>query len=353
MSEFKVEVKRIVEKRNHPDADKLAIYKVEGVDLPLISGKHHSIGDQVVYCPLDTILPDWLLERIGLLGKLSGSAKNRVKTVKLRGMVSQGLIFPVHEVEDKINPDDTDLTEILGITKYEEPEVVNGDMVMNPLPPDVRYYDIENAHAYKEVFNRWVDDRAIVAITEKLEGTNWSCAVRKDGTVTVHSHKKEVAPGDNVYWEMAEKYEWVPRLQGLLSEFCRDNIVVYGEIIGPKVQGNYYDLPERQLRVFDILVNGQFLNYQYFQKYVRMSNRFAEVIRYEKDLTVPRLYYGDLRMYIGGSTLEDLANGMSVLNEAKLREGLVIKPAQEATDPKLGREILKLRSPKYLLGETK
>jgi len=346
---FEVEVKRIVEKREHPDADTLAIFKIEDIDLQLIGSIKYEIGDKVVYCPLDAVLPDWLLERLDLLGRLGGTQKNRVKAIRLRGIISQGLIFPVDLVSDKIGPNDEIVTDLLGITKYEEPEVIGQATIKGSLPSYVIHYDIQNAFRYKKVFNALIDAKTNGVVTEKLDGTNWSCAVLKNGTVSVHSHKCEVSPEDALYWPAAEKYEWPARLQGLLTEFGFESIVAYGELIGPKIQKNPYGLAERELRIFDILVNGSFVDYQQFQKMIRISNRHARVFRPEQTLVAPRIYHGDLHRFVGMLPLDGLATGASLLNPEKMREGIIIKPLIEQTDLKLGRVIFKLKSPEFLI----
>ncbi len=106
MSNFAVRVRRIEEPViDHPNADRLSIIKVG--DFLCISGKledgshRYAQGDYVAYIPEAAILPEWLLKRLDFWneetgkGTLNGPDGNRVKTIKLRGIVSTGILYPV------------------------------------------------------------------------------------------------------------------------------------------------------------------------------------------------------------------------------------------------------------------
>jgi RNA ligase (TIGR02306 family) len=93
MSTFEVKVRKITIEP-HPDADLLEIGKVDDYNVVVGKGQFKT-GDLVVYIPEASVVPDWLIERLGLVGKLAGSKHNRVKAVKFRGCTSQGLIVPL------------------------------------------------------------------------------------------------------------------------------------------------------------------------------------------------------------------------------------------------------------------
>ena len=105
MSTFEVPVLRVDEAIGHPDADRLTINTIGGYRC--ISNKfedgswRYNTGDLVVYIPEGSLLPEWLLRRLGMwndekgCGFLAGSKGNRVKAVCLRGQISQGLILPL------------------------------------------------------------------------------------------------------------------------------------------------------------------------------------------------------------------------------------------------------------------
>ena len=109
MSTFEVKIVRIDSVEHHPDADRLSIIKIGGyncISAKLEDGSHrYKAGDLAVYIPEAAVLPEWLLKKMGFWkeeenkGTLSGSKGNRVKCVKLRNQISQGILYPVKSRE--------------------------------------------------------------------------------------------------------------------------------------------------------------------------------------------------------------------------------------------------------------
>ena len=99
----------------HPNADKIELCQI-GDYQSIVQKRTINDGDVVAYIPEASIVPDELLEQLGLTGKLSGKAKNRVKAIKLRKVLSQGLIYPMLDRKPG-----EDVTEELGIIKYQPP----------------------------------------------------------------------------------------------------------------------------------------------------------------------------------------------------------------------------------------
>jgi len=113
MSTFRVPVE-VVTIEPHPNADALEIANIQGFQAIVRKGQFQT-GQLIAYIPEAAIVPDDLLESMGLMGALHGPGKNRVKAIRLRGIVSQGLVYPVREgwVEGQ------DVAGELGITKWE------------------------------------------------------------------------------------------------------------------------------------------------------------------------------------------------------------------------------------------
>ena len=80
--------------RDHPDADRLEIAGHGGYQMVVGKGVW-STGDRAVYVPEASVLPGSLIEEMGLTGRLAGKGRDRVKVVRLRGVVSQGLVVPL------------------------------------------------------------------------------------------------------------------------------------------------------------------------------------------------------------------------------------------------------------------
>ena len=339
MSEFEVKVYPAVVEA-HPDPETTALEIVRVGDFQTIVQKGHiKNGDKVAYIPEQAILPDGLLEEMELTGRLAGSKKNRVKAVKLRGIVSQGLAYPVKDYE---LGDDIQLQ--LGIIKHEP-----------VLPPQLRgkvanaggktlNYDIENIKKFPDLFQP--GERVVV--TEKLHGT-WACLGMYDGEpiVTSKGLSKQGIKLDlgkenaNVYVQQWRNYG--ETLTEYLSGTCRKPTwYVLGEIFGKGVQDLHYGFTSPVFRVFDIWIGkpqaGHFLDWTSVVDTI-------EDISNESLQTVPVLYDS---LY-NRDVINTIANQDSALLNNHLREGVVITAVPERTDPIAGRAKLKHISDKYLL----
>lgn len=171
MSHHAVIVTRLRAVEPHPAADRLDLAVVG--DFRCVVGKgQYKDGDLVAYVPEASVLPDAVLEKVGLKGSsmLGGKEHNRVKAVRLRGALSQGVCYPVEPdwVEGQ------DVAEILGITKWSPP--IPAHMAGEVANVGSRYtvrYDVENIKWFPGLFR----DGDAVVMTEKLHGTWCQMAV--------------------------------------------------------------------------------------------------------------------------------------------------------------------------------
>jgi RNA ligase (TIGR02306 family) len=117
MSTFTVPIVRIraIEPIDNADAIELAVI---GDYRSVVRKGQYAPGDRAVYLPEASVLPDDLIERLGLTGRLAGGAKNRIKAIRLRGCLSQGIL--VDDVPHGFD-DGECVAEWLGVTKYEPP----------------------------------------------------------------------------------------------------------------------------------------------------------------------------------------------------------------------------------------
>ena len=167
MSEFKAEVVR-VEVEDHPNADRLDIAIVGGYNCIVQKGLFAD-KDLAVYIPEGSIVPKDVLETLGLVGRLSGSNKNRVKAIKLRGVLSQGLVHPpgIGRLQDVIVTEGDVVTEVLGLEKY-VPKIP-GQMAgkIDHDSQGTLKYDVEALKRYPD----WLPPGTDVVVTEKIHGT--------------------------------------------------------------------------------------------------------------------------------------------------------------------------------------
>jgi len=359
MAFFGTTVETVAKVTPHPNADRLDIISLMGLDFQFVTVKNKlAEGDKVGYFPLDAILPAALLKAIGLEGKLAGANKDRVKTIKLRGAISQGVVATFEEIKPLLPAElfarlqeatAEELTAALGVTKYDpEPNIIqNGNL--QPLPAGTSIYDIEGADRYPEVLDLLLDQE--VQITEKVEGSNFSCTISPDGRIFVNMRRNTIIPletgGEHHFWATARKVGLIDNMKAIQStiwdspKFKGLNVSVYGEMLGPKTQGNIYQLKDFEIRFFDIKTDQGFLPVD------EMLNVFSAFGLN----SAPEVAYGvTLRKWLAGRTLKEASNGKSLLLPSILREGIVIKPFTEQTWSQ-GRLIIKQRSPEYLAKE--
>lgn len=359
MAFFAVEILPLTQVSHHPNADRLDIAQVNGMDFQVVVGRdHYKVGDKVCYFPLDSLLPTPLVQLLGV--KLSGSQQNRVTTVRLRGEVSQGLAVGLpeilaylqsqgkaHNLEDL---DLLDLTAALEVTKW-EPEAKfcqNGTLL--PLPPGQEMFDIEGADRFTDVAESMLD--MSVVITEKIEGTNWSITKSAEQLwVSQRSNSIQEDEGKaNSYWQVARDQGLdllVQQLHEVLSLSIPDiTVVLRGELVGPGIQGNFYNL--KKPRVF--LFATELISAQQKRRYFGWDTLKSLLGGALMEHWVPVISEGKtLREWLGESSIKEASNGISLLAPGKLREGIVIVPEDEGWSQRLGgRLILKQRSPNYL-----
>jgi RNA ligase (TIGR02306 family) len=354
MSIFAVSIERIEKVWPHTNADRLSLAKLASMTYQFVIGKEqYQAGDLVVYFPIDSLIPQPIIEQLGLTGKLSGAEKNRVKTARLRGEISQGIVGSPALLLPDWSPEryheGQDVAALLGVTKYDPPPVISMEGNLVPLPAMVSVYDIEGAERFASIVEQYLMD-APVLITEKLEGSHFSISIDEGGEIAVSQRRYRIEPVEGV------EHDWhkVARLSGLrekmpaLREAVQDAlgkvphvVNVRGEMIGPGIQGNYYKLPTQTVRIFEIEADGQPLDAPLF---LQLAEQFGIE-------TAPVLSVGaTLREWLAGQTVAAASNGTSVIAPHLAREGIVIRPLREQTDLNLGRVVIKQRSPEYLAG---
>lgn len=351
MSTFKVSLEQIATAERHPDADKLDLCTLEGMSFQFVTGRGQvKPGDWVIYYPLDAILPDIIINRLGLTGKLAGKDKNRVKTARLRGAISQGLIEPVTGegdtawISEEMKQRGYDITGCQGVTKWDPEPIPCHSGTLLPIGTiGLTKYDIEGADRYPEIIELLMDQP--VFITEKLEGSNFSCTAKGSNERYVSQREHTIIPEEgkeHSFWKVALDGGLLSLAQNLVEDIeglNRTSVDVYGEYIGPGMQGNIYKLAKNEVRIFDIRFDGMFLD----------AARARRIAEFQGLPFVPVLCSGlTLREWLAGRTVQEASDGYSVLNDNARREGIVIKPMTEQRHPTLGRLIIKQRSPAYL-----
>jgi RNA ligase (TIGR02306 family) len=322
MSIFKVEVVKINSVIPHPNADRLDVCSFQGMAYQVITAKgNFQVGELAFYFPIDSVIPEKYLDEFGIRNYYS----KKLRAAKLRGIFSEGLLIPVGN-KFTGNPGD-DYTEEYGVTKYEYPIPRGMSGEMENHIGHYKFPSPEHLKRYKEVLT--VGEQVVV--TEKLHGTNFTVLVDAEGVVKIGSHnyfwKNNETNKNLVYVRAYHEYE---ALQKLPPE-----TQIFGEIYG--VQDIKYGLSNGKigLALFAVRRQGQFLNYSEFMA-------FCDVFSLPR---VPLLYKGTFSWEV----VSQFNNANSVLCPSCIMEGVVVQPAIERIDKKIGRVVLKLISDKYLL----
>lgn len=329
MSTLKAEIVRI-EVVPHPNADRLDLCKVKGWQCVAQKGTY-TTDDLAIYIPIDSVLPPELVTKLGI----EKMYHKRIRTVKLRGYISQGMLAPMSilPADDKLanesartpkGAEGLDVTELLGITKYEEP--ISVEMAGQQLPEEpgmLKYTDIENLKNYPDVFLS--DDTVIVR--EKIHGSNFRAA-KLHGQLFVGSHNRNLVRNDtNLYWRAAIHLK--------LDDRLGEGEQVFAEVYGKGVQDLDYGVKPGDIKVvvFDMFRGGQFL-----------SDCELSIACFSRGWTIAPL--------IHAGAFSDFAMPKQSLLGPKghIAEGVVIRSEQESWSERLqGRKILKSISDEYLL----
>ncbi|MCX4556759.1 RNA ligase (ATP) [Streptomyces phaeochromogenes] len=331
----------------HPNADALELAQV-GLYRAVVAKGVYRTGETAVYIPEQSVLPEELIEELGLTGRLAGSRSDRVKAVRLRGELSQGIVCLPKALAgvdlERAAADGTDFAERLGITKWVPPIPPTMDGEVEQAPDLLPWVDIENIQRYPDIFAPGED----VVLTEKLHGS--ACLLTyfaEDGRVQVSSKgfgAKYLALTEdprNLYWRAVHGHGVAAAAARLAERLGARRVGVFGEVYGAGVQDLTYGADGRRetlgYAVFDVSaeIDGE----------VRWLDA-TELLTGELPL-VPRLYEGP---YDIGRVLEFASGRETVSGQGlHLREGVVIRPVTERYSPVTGgRAVAKAVSPAYL-----
>jgi hypothetical protein len=330
------------------DAIELAI--VNGWKVVVAKNVGHKVGDLAVYCEIDSFLP--IKEQFEFLRKSSykkmadGSEGFRLKTIKLRGQVSQGLIIPLKDAINSANyrlsetalvleegtffaiepngvlitPKDMvpvregeDLTEVLGIVKYEPPMPAElAGLAKGLFPSFIPKTDEERIQNLSSEVEKWREEFSDgFYVSEKLDGSS-STFYYNDGVFGVCSRNLELLETEgNTFWRVAREMNLENKMKSLGY-----NVSFQGELVGEGIQGNPYKIKGQKVYFFNVF---NIDNHEYAG-----LNEFEETINVLGLETVPKIETN----YILPSTIEEIlkyADGKSILNQHFDREGVVMR----------------------------
>lgn len=321
-SERLATIRRIDWVKKHPNADSLDLCGVQGWQMVSKLGEFKE-GDLAVYIEIDSIVPE--TPDFEFLRK----TKFRVKTCRLRGEVSQGILFPLSILKNSEGRKaGENVTKEIGVIKYEKP-LPKGSRAVGRFCKDCCITD-EDRWQNNPDFKDFIDEEEIV-ITTKEDGTSGTFK-KENGKLEGFSRKLQVNisdPSESVYAKIANE----------LKDKLPDGYIVQGEIVGPSIQGNPAGYPTVRFKAFQV--------FDLERKVYISSKEFFEFCKKYDIPTVDILYQG-IFFKDDWKKLLDMAEDNKYIN-GKIAEGIVVRPW--GTESSKGRRpsSVKIVSNKYLL----
>jgi RNA ligase (TIGR02306 family) len=309
-------VVRIVDIQPIVGADAIMVASVKGWKV-VVKKDEYKVGDLAVYYEIDSFLPirpQFEFLRKSSYKRMGSSEGFRLKTIRLRGQISQGLLTPIPEGISNPKEGD-DLTEALDIVKYEPPipaqlagKIKGTFPSFIPKTDEIRIQNFESEVGFSPAGER-------AYLTEKLDGTSFTCYFN-NGVFGVCGRNWELTEtSDNSLWRMANLLQ----LKEKMTKHGK-NIALQGELIGAGINGNLYGLSDHKLYFFTgyDIDKGRRMFFDELEwvlfglqlQMVPVLEKYGFVIPNESNIVDYMLRY---------------AEGKSVLNMEVDREGVVVR----------------------------
>lgn len=320
-------IRRIDELNPIEGADKIEVATVGGWKVVCQKGLYE-VGDLAVYCEIDSFIPTTVapfLTKDGHYPKTyEGVEGERLRTVKLRGQISQGLLLPLapffavggsHVNSENFGTEiieDQDVSELLGIVKYEPPMSAQlQGVAKGNFPIQIPKTDQERCQNLKKEIAAAASAGKVFEITEKLDGSSMTVYMI-DGVFGVCSRNLDLKESEgNSFWKVARELNLENKMRIL-----GDNIAIQGELIGEGIQKNPYGIKGQKFYVFDMydIKLGEYLK----PEDCRIN---AEQLELDHCPVINAVATTPESI----DELLSMAEGKSLLNNKTEREGLVFK----------------------------
>jgi hypothetical protein len=336
-------------------ADKIEMVTVDGWECVVKKSENFNVGDKIVYIEIDSIVPErpefeFLRDR-----------KFRIRTIKLRKQISQGLVLPLTILKGKKYNLGDDVTDELGIKKY-DPEAEIEREVHVPKPKSrlgkflmrFNWYREMRKRKFKQtrfpgwisktdetriqnlvkLFNMEKDKKTKFFATEKLDGQSFTTYIDDKNKIGICSRNLSVPiAGDSNYARIFSSYNMESVLKTIKKKYNARRVVIQSEICGPGVQGNKYKLDELKPFVFNLIVDNKKYNF---------SEMTEALTKY--DLKTVPLITTDYYLPETIKELVEFSKGKSAIKEGQKREGIVFRNEDYSIS-------FKVINPEFLLEE--
>jgi RNA ligase (TIGR02306 family) len=350
MSRNMASIQKILKLEPIDGADQIEKATILGWKLVVKKGDFKE-GDLCVYCEIDSLMPE--IPEFEFLRQ----RKFRIKTIRLKGQISQGIAFPMiilngkkYASDKRENPiydikEGDDVSSLLGIIKYEPPMPAQllGE-VKGTFPEFIPKTDETRVQILLSLIDKYKNQKCYV--TEKIDGASATYYLN-DGEYGVCSRNLELKINErnmvsNEFVKMGE----VLKIRNKLIKLGRD-IALQGELCGLGIQNNRLRMKEKKVLFFNVYDIKK-------EEYYSYEEAFG-ILKYLDLETVPILE-SEYLLENDVSKLITKATARSVITDECWREGIVIRPIKEIYDQEEGEGLLirgrvsfKVINPEYLL----
>lgn len=325
-------------------ADRIELAHVLGWQCVVNKGQFRTM-DLAVYFEVDSFLPiapEFEFLRASSYRKTDIMGEGfRLRTMKFRGQISQGLLLPVSEFP--VIPADaepgTDVTELLGVRKWEiEERITTGGTMIGSLPYDIPHTDETRVQAEPELISAFAGLEYY--ISTKMDGSSHSVGIDENGFhVTGHNYEYK-DDGNSPFYELVKSMGLQQKMETFSAENSLTTFTIQGELCAPGIQKNRLKLTKPVWYVFNIREN---------RKRVGLK-RMLEICEWLQLESVPIEETGtDLpAKYPTVEALLERADGNYPKGGRK--EGIVIRPTEPVFCDLISAALsMKVVSNKYLL----
>ena len=325
-------------------ADRIELAHVLGWQCVANKGQFRK-GDCCVYFEIDSFLPvrhEFEFLRVSSYKEIEILGPGfRLKTMKFRGQISQGLLLPAETFPEIPSEAELghDVTELLGVRKWEiEERITTGGTVTGPLPYDIPHTDETRVQAEPELIRAFAGLEYY--ISTKMDGSSHSVGLDEDGFhVTGHNYEYK-DDGSSPFYELVKSMGLKEKMEAFAEENHLTAFTIQGELCAPGIQQNRLKLSRPAWYVFTIRENGKRVGLR----------RMLEICTALKLESVPIEETGtDLpSKYLTVEALLERADG-NYPNGGR-KEGIVIRPVEPVYNELVSGPLsMKVVSNKYLL----
>lgn len=325
-------------------ADRIELAHVLGWQCVVNKGQFQPM-DIAVYFEIDSFLPirdEFEFMRSSSYKKTDIMGEGfRLRTMRFRGQISQGLLLPVSQFPEIPKDADVgdDVTELLGVRKWEiEERATTGGTVIGTLPYDIPHTDETRVQEEPELIQAFTGLEYY--ISTKMDGSSHSIGIDENGFhVTGHNYEYK-DDGSSSFYKLVKAREYQTKMEDYMKALGMKTLTIQGELCAPGIQQNRLRLTKPEWYVFTIRENGKRVGLK----------RMLQVCEALDITPVPIEEVGtDLpSKYPTVEALLSRADG-EYPNGGK-KEGIVIRPTEPVFCPLISASLsMKVVSNKYLL----